>query len=146
LTKYFELIYKCYNPKLIVSFTSYKKRLNKIDKVLNSILKGTLVPNKIVLTLYYKDIKYISKYINDYLIKNNIYLIIVNIDIKSHKKYFYAMQKFPYDIIITIDDDIIYEKTTIEKLYKSYLKYPNEISAKKVMQNRINIGINHLNY
>ena len=146
MTKYFELIYKCYNPKLIVSFTSYKKRLNKIDKVLNSILKGTLVPNKIVLTLYYKDIKYISKYINDYLIKNNIYLIIVNIDIKSHKKYFYVMQKFPYDIIITIDDDIIYEKTTIETLYKSYLKYPNEISAKKVMQNRINIGINHLNY
>jgi len=132
LTNYFELIHKCYNPKLIVSLTSYKKRLKKIDKVLNSILNGTLIPEKIVLTLYYKNITFISKFINDYLIKNKIYLIIVNIDIKSHKKYFYAMQKFPYDIIITIDDDIIYEKTTIESLYKSYLKYPNEISAKRV--------------
>ena len=37
------------------------------------------------------------------------------------------MQKYPYDIIITIDDDIIYEKNTVELLYKSYLKYPNEI-------------------
>jgi len=132
LTNYFELIHKCYNPKLIVSLTSYKKRLKKIDKVLNSILNGTLVPDKIVLTLYYNDIRFIPKYINDYLIKNKIFLLIVNIDLKSHKKYFYTMQKFPYDIIITIDDDIIYEKTTIESLYKSYLKYPNEISAKRV--------------
>jgi hypothetical protein len=42
------------------------------------------------------------------------------------------MQKYPYDIIITIDDDIIYEKNTVELLYKSYLNYPNEISAKRV--------------
>ena len=53
-------------------------------------------------------------------------------DIKSHKKYFYVMQKYPYDIIITIDDDIIYENNTIEILYKNYIKYPNEISAKRV--------------
>jgi hypothetical protein len=53
-------------------------------------------------------------------------------DIKSHKKYFYVMQKYPYDIIITIDDDIIYENNTIEILYKNYIKYPKEISAKRV--------------
>ena len=132
LTKYYELINKCYNPKIIISLTSYKKRLRKIDKVLNSILNGTLIPDKIVLTLYYKDINYISKKINEYLTINKISIIIVNIDIKSHKKYFWVMQKYPYDIIITIDDDIIYENNTVEILYKNFLKYPNEISAKRV--------------
>ena len=42
------------------------------------------------------------------------------------------MQKYPYDIIITIDDDIIYEKNTVELLYKSYLKYSKEIFARRV--------------
>ena len=91
-----------------------------------------MLPNKIVLTLYYKDIKFIPKNIHDYLTKNNIEIIIVNMDIKPHKKYFYVMQKYPYDIIITIDDDIIYEKNTVELLYKSYLKYRKEISARRV--------------
>jgi len=132
LTNYYELINKCYNPKIIVSLTSYYKRLKTLNKVLDSILNGNLVPDKIILTLYFKDLNFISKYNYDYLTKNNITLIIVNIDIKSHKKYFYVMQKYPYDIIITIDDDIIYENNTIELLYKSYLKYPNEISARRV--------------
>ena len=133
LTKYYEIFHKCYNPKIIVSLTSYKKRLNTLDKVLNSILNGTLIPNKIVLTIYKKDILFISKKIKNYLNQNKISLLIVNnIDIKSHKKYFYVMQKYPYDIIITIDDDIIYEKKTVELLYKSYLKYPKEISARRV--------------
>ena len=110
LIYYFELLYQCYNPKIIVSLTSYQKRFDTINIVIDSILNGNLVPNKIVLTLFSKDIVFIPKKIYDYLIENKIILIIVDIDIKSHKKYFYVMQKYPYDIIITIDDDIIYEK------------------------------------
>ena len=132
LTYYYEFLYKCYNPKIIVSLTSYKKRLNTINLVIDSILNGDLVPNKIVLTLFYKDINFISEKIFEYLNKNKIILIIVNFDIKSHKKYFYVMQKYPYDIIITIDDDILYEKNTVALLYKSYLKNPKEISARRV--------------
>jgi hypothetical protein len=132
LTYYFEFLHQCYNPKIIVSLTSYKKRLNTLNIVIDSILNGNLLPNKIVLTLYNRDIKFIPKNIYDYFIKNKIILIIVDIDIKPHKKYFYVMQKYPYDIIITIDDDIIYEKKTVELLYKSYLKYPKEISARRV--------------
>ena len=132
LTYYYEFLHKCYNPKIIVSLTSYKKRLNTINLVIDSILNGNLVPNKIVLTLFYKDFEFISEKIIDYLNNNKIILIIVNIDIKPHKKYFYVMQKYPYDIIITIDDDILYEKNTVELLYKSYLKNPQEISARRV--------------
>lgn len=132
LTQYFEFIYKCYNPKIIVSLTSFKTRLLTIDRVIDSILEGTLIPDKIVLTLFYKDYYLISKEINEYFIKKNIELIIVNIDIRPHKKYFFSMQKYPYDIIINIDDDILYEKSTIESLYYNYLKFPYYISARRV--------------
>ena len=132
LTQYFEFIYKCYNPKIIVSLTSFKTRLLTIDRVIDSILEGTLIPDKIVLTLFYKDYYLISKKINEYFIKKNIEIIIVNIDIRPHKKYFFSMQKYPYDIIINIDDDILYEKSTIESLYNNYLKFPYYISARRV--------------
>ena len=42
------------------------------------------------------------------------------------------MQEYPESIIITIDDDIYYEKDMIETLVKSYKKYPYAISALRV--------------
>lgn len=37
--------------KIIVSFTSYPRRIYTVDKVIDSILKQTVLPNKIVLYL-----------------------------------------------------------------------------------------------
>ena len=59
-------------------------------------------------------------------------LIVTDIDLKSHKKYFYVMKKYKDYAIITIDDDIIYTNDLIETLYNSYLKYPNCIHARRV--------------
>ena len=39
------------------------------------------------------------------------------------------MKEFSNDIIITVDDDVCYEKKLIEKLIKSYKKFPNSISC-----------------
>jgi len=61
LTYYYELINKCYNPKIIASLTTYKTRLPTINNVIDSILDGILKPDKIILTLYYKDYYSISK-------------------------------------------------------------------------------------
>lgn len=48
-------------------------------------------------------------------------------DLRSHKKYFYAMQEYPEDIIILADDDMFYPRDTIEKLMKMHNKYPKDI-------------------
>ena len=34
------------------------------------------------------------------------------------------MQEFPDDIIVTVDDDVIYYKEMLSELYKTYLKFP----------------------
>ena len=39
------------------------------------------------------------------------------------------MQKYPNALIITIDDDILYPRDTIEKLVHCYKKHPKAISA-----------------
>ena len=61
------------------------------------------------MTLFEEDVKYINKYIQNLFDKNIIELTVINIDIKSHKKYFYSMQKYRNYPIITVDDDIVYE-------------------------------------
>ena len=134
--KFFKRDNKNYNleKNVIVSFTTYKNRLltTAVNEMIDSLLNQTIYPFKIVMTLFTEDVQYINNYIQSLIDKNIIELIVVNIDIKSHKKYFYTMQKYKNYPIITVDDDIIYENTTIESLLKSYLLYPNYISARRV--------------
>ncbi len=67
------------------------------------------------------------------MINNNLLeLIVTDLDIKSHKKYFEVMKKYRDYAIITINDDIIYSNDLIESLYNSYLQNPNCIHARCV--------------
>lgn len=116
---------------IIVSVTSYKNRLPYLKDVLLSILNGTMKPYKIVITLCQEDVKYITDELQSIIDKNNIEILIAEKDIKPHKKYYYVMKKYPSNPIVTIDDDIVYTPDLIESLYKSYVNYPNAISARR---------------
>ena len=89
-------------------------------------------PSKIVLSLYKEDILFLPNYLKDLINNKSIELIVTDIDLKYHKKYFYVMKKYRDYAIIIIDDDIIYTNDLIETLYNSYLKYPNYIHARRV--------------
>lgn len=52
---------------------------------------------------------------------------LVVLTLKSHKKYYYAMQEYPEDIIVLVDDDMFYPYNTVEKLMKMHEKYPSDI-------------------
>ena len=118
--------------KIIVSLTSYRPRFKKLDLVLESIMNNTLKPSKIVLSLYKDDLAFLTDKLKNMIKNKFIELIITNIDLKSHKKYFNVMKKYKNYAIITIDDDIIYTDDLIESLYNSYLKCPNCIHARRV--------------
>lgn len=118
--------------RIIVSLTSYNRRLKNLHLVIDSILNQSLKPDKIVLVLYDNDIKYISLEIKKLIDNNIIELIVCDLDLKGHKKYFYTMLKYKNDIIITIDDDVIYSKDTIQTLYNAYLKHKNCICGRRV--------------
>ena len=118
--------------KIIVSLTSQKHRLEKLNLVLESIFNNTMKPSKIILSLYKDDILFLTKYLKDMINNESIELIVTDIDLKSHNKYFHVMKKYRDYAIITIDDDIIYTNDLIETLYNSYLKYPNCIHARSV--------------
>ncbi|MGI5116198.1 glycosyltransferase family A protein [Treponema sp. SP13] len=120
---------------LIISLTSFPVRLPKLHIVIRSLLKQTILPKCIVLYLgndtkdsdIQKKLKLLTKY--------NFEIRTGYEDIKPHKKYFFAMQEFPEDIIITVDDDLIYDKNLVRDLLECHKNNPTCVCARRV--NRI---------
>lgn len=124
--------------KIIVSLTSYPGRINAVPGTIGSLLRQTVKPDKIILWL--GEEKFPEQKlppIFDELRKCGVE-IRFRPDLKSHTKYFYAIQEFPEDLIITVDDDLLYRETLVEELYRSYLNYPNCVSALRVHKMRFN--------
>lgn len=121
------------NP-IIVSLTSFPFRIPDIHNTIESILNQTMVPNLILLWLSEEQFPNKEKDLPQDLL--NLVSSIFEIrwckeDLKPHKKYFYTMQEFPKSIVITIDDDVIYDENVIKQLYNSYLCFPYAISCNK---------------
>lgn len=124
-----------YRPRIIVSLTSYPERINSVYIPIESMLNQTVKADKIILWLAKEEFPNLYKDLPANLLelqKFGLYIEWCDENLKSHKKYYYALQKFPDDIIITIDDDLIYDKYLIEILLDSYKKFPRAISAMRV--------------
>ncbi len=121
-----------FSPEIIVSMTSYPKRINTVYKSLASLFSQSLLPGKIILWLAEDEFpgreEDLPVELLDYK-KLGLELRWCKENLKPHKKYFYAMQEFPNALIITVDDDLIYDETMIETLFVSYLSFPHAVST-----------------
>lgn len=120
--------------KIIVSLTSYPARIQGVSTVLKSILSQTLPADEIVLWLAESQFAGKEADLPEELVQmekeNNVQIRWCD-DLKPHKKYFYSMQEYPDDLVVTIDDDVIYSSKTLENLYYSYLMHPDAVSANR---------------
>lgn len=135
--------------QIIVSFTSYGKRIATVPLVLDRLFNQTLKPDRIVLYLSKENFPGMEADLPERLLEMRQYGLDIHWcdgDIKSYKKIIPALKEFPDDIIITIDDDIYYELDFIEKLYDSYKKHPNAISALRVHRMKFDEQKNLLSY
>lgn len=118
---------------VIVSLTSFTPRLNKLHIVIKSLLRQKYQPLKIILYLANDvNVNNIPKKLLK-LTKTNKFEIKTGYEnLKPHKKYFFVIQEYPESIIITVDDDLIYDKNLIKDLYLCYKKNPNSVIARRV--------------
>lgn len=131
-------VYLPINPQkklddVIVSLTSFTPRLNKLHIVIKSLLRQTYQPAKII--LYLADdvnINSIPKKLLKLTKKNKFEIKSGYENLKPHKKYFYVMQEYSNFIVITVDDDLIYDKNLIKDLYLCHKKNPNSVIARRV--------------
>ena len=119
-------------PRIIASITSYPPRIGGVNVAIESLLAQKTLPDKILLWLYKGDFpngrEDLPRQLTR-LLAHDVEIRWVDEDLKPHKKYFWAMQEFPDDIIITFDDDLIYRNTLITDLVESYRRNPKAISA-----------------
>lgn len=133
-----------HSPKLIVSLTTFPARVQRVWIVIESLLRQSHKPDRMILWLSQEQFFSIDN-VPQKLVKlqeRGLEIRFCEGDIKSHKKYYYTLQEFPDDIMITFDDDIFYPTTTIEEIIESHRIFPEAIIARyglkiKVLENEI---------
>lgn len=115
------------NQKIIVSLTSFPARFEKLHLVIRSLLVQTLPPDVIILYLDddVEDLPDSLKKLQNY----GLQIEWRTGHMKPHKKYYYAIKEHPDDIVITVDDDVMYPAKLIESLYKTYQRFPDCVVA-----------------
>ena len=118
--------------QIIVSLTSFPAAIPYVIQAIQSILNGSVLPDKIVLYLTYSQ-----------FVDNSIPVELQNLadsspifevrfcdeDIRSYTKLVPALADFPEAVIVTIDDDVRYEKNMLQVLLRFHDEIPDAIWA-----------------
>ena len=117
------------NLSIIVSLTSYKKRINLVHKTIESLLQQSLLPEKIILWLSNEEFPNKIQNLPDSLKRLicNKFSIQFCKDIHSYKKLIPTLRLYPDSAIVTVDDDVVYGKNLVSSLVESYKKSPHMI-------------------
>jgi hypothetical protein len=110
---------------IIVSLTTHKKRIFDVPYVIESLLEQTLKPNKIILWLTEGEYNNIPLMLKHQQERGADIRYCANF--RSYKKLIPTLKEYPDDIIITVDDDIIYPNDMVENLYRAYQETPNAV-------------------
>jgi len=116
---------------IIVSLTSYGNRINEVYLAIESIMQGTVKPNRIILWLP-EEMKGISLPSVLQRQRNRGLQIEYCQDVRSYTKLIPTLKKYSDASIITIDDDVMYELDLVENLVRTHIERPNKICANRI--------------
>ncbi len=135
---------KCYSFRacskneggIIVSFTTIPARINRIWIMIESILRQTQKPDRLILWLsneQFPCIDVLPKILLDQT-SRGLEIRFMSGDIRSHKKYYYALKEFCNYYLLTVDDDIIYRSTMISDMYNYSRHFPGSVISQYCMK------------
>jgi hypothetical protein len=110
-----------YDENIVISLTSFPARMDSIGLTIESLLRQSMKPNRIILWLTKEENptleipNQIKKYID-----LGLEVRFSDENLKPHNKSFHTARICSDSIIITADDDILYSEKFVERLYKSY--------------------------
>lgn len=125
---------------LIVSMTSFKKRINKTWISVVSIFLQVTKPNRIILWLSIDEFSSIKQVplLLKFLMRYGLEIKFCNSNYLGHKKYIHLEHNMINSIIITVDDDIIYNKYLISTLLDYHHNNANSICCSLAYVVKIN--------
>ena len=120
------------DKELIVSLTTYSKRIHDVHLVIESIARQTVLPSRLILWL--DEGEFTLETIPLILKKQMVRGLEIGFcpNYRSYKKLIPTLQKYPKANIITIDDDVLYPHDMVEMLCREHIKYPETIIGHRV--------------
>lgn len=111
---------------IVVSLTTYGRRVHDVYLTIESLMEQTLKANRILLFL---DNGFRSTPLPITLKKLEERGLEIHFckDIRSYTKLIPALMMCPDDAIVTVDDDMLYEIDMLEKLVNAYLEDPGYV-------------------
>ena len=117
----------------IVSLTSFPGRINDIWATVETLLRQSFKPDKLILWLFEDQFpgRVLPESLQS-LTKRGLTVEFVEKNLRSHTKYYYAFKQYPNAIVITVDDDIYYPKDTLKNLVAMHREHPRAVAANRV--------------
>ena len=123
--------YHLSQEEIIVSLTTYGARFYDVYLTIESIMQGTIKPNRIVL------------WVSEELKSTTLPIVLARQiergleiryrrDLRSFTKLLYSLKEFPDATIVTIDDDVIYNYDFLETLVNTHNAHPGMICANMI--------------
>ncbi|MDY3979069.1 MAG: hypothetical protein SOZ00_03520 [Tidjanibacter sp.] len=108
--------------------TSWRGRIDNVRPIVEWLLQGTLVPNRVVCNLAREEFERGEADLPLALCelsRNEPRFEIWWVDKNTFafKKLMPTLDRFPEAVVISVDDDFYYERRFVEKMYDSFLKY-----------------------
>ncbi|MEH6578323.1 MAG: hypothetical protein V7731_14770 [Amphritea sp.] len=129
---------------IVVSLTSYQRRINDIYLTIESLFQQSLRADKILLWLSrdnfpggYDELPEILKRQSE----RGLEIHFVEGDLGCYKKIIYTLEQYPDSLIVTTDDDIMYPQDMIDQLYRAYVRHPDVIHCQRA--HRIQLDSNN---
>lgn len=128
-------------PKVIVSLTSYPPAIGFVAACVRSLLAGSVRPDKLI--LYITPSEFEGRELPPELVRlaeeNDIFEIrSYPRNIRSYRKLIPALQDFPDDIIVTVDDDVHYHRHMLRDLLRLHRQHPYAVIAHRAK--RMDLG------
>jgi hypothetical protein len=115
-------------PRIVVSLTSFPARIESAWVAIESIFDQSRAPDDVVLCLSIEEFpnKNLPKSVGYYL-RNGLQILWVKDDTRSYKKLSPARTRFPDAVIVTADDDNVYDANWLGSLYEASLSNPEAV-------------------
>lgn len=140
------------SPELIVSLTTIPERIGSVSLCLDSLLRQSLKPDRLILWLSESNDPG-RPTISKQTLPPDLHPLIQRgleirwcKDIRSFRKIIPALQAHPDALIVTADDDIFYPRHWLRMLYAAYQREPNYIHCHRAHLIQYNARGEHLPY
>lgn len=125
--------------EVIISLTSYDKRIHDVKYTIYSLLNQTLPADKVILWLDEDSFPQREEDLPRDLLELREFGLTIDWcdNLYSYKKLIPALKKYPNALIITADDDIFYLPDWLKILYDEYLRHPDCVVANRCRRIKI---------